>query len=135
MSVLKEITDEHSYLLNLLKNLEKCMRLEENIERGKVKKIMDELGYLWDKHEEKEEAVFSKLMRADNPFMYKKVLMEHRELRGHWKCLKQALREGNRRDIWITLDTDGRMIIEKFRKHISNEETLFENVENGRIIN
>ncbi|MEK6888857.1 MAG: hemerythrin domain-containing protein [Nanoarchaeota archaeon] len=86
--------------------------------------LFKEFGRMWKEHEEKEEVVFQALTKkVKGEFPEKMLLEQHRELKGHWLVLKKFM--GDPRSFAIALDTDGRMLIEKFKIHINYEEELF----------
>jgi hypothetical protein len=50
---------------------------------------------------------------------------EHIQLRGHWNILQQALGT-DKEALRVALDTDGKILIEKLREHITKENEFFD---------
>jgi predicted metal-binding protein len=50
------------------------------------------------------------------------ILDQHKELKGHWIVISKAIKSKNDQSMKATLDTDGKMLVEKLTKHIEEEE-------------
>ena len=89
--------------------------------------LFREFGKMWKLHEEKEEKVFSLLAKnVKGNFPETMLLEQHRELKGHWMVLNKFMEDPEK--FAVALDTDGRMLIDKFRRHINYEEELFNEI-------
>ena len=78
---------------------------------------------MWNKHEREEHERFD-----STPFHIEAMLLERdRQLRGHWRVLKRAVRLRDPLEMKVSLDTDGRMLYDKVRNHIQIEEELLHN--------
>jgi hypothetical protein len=81
------------------------------------------LQELWNDHEIKEARIFSNVYTINIP-LPEKMPFEHKILKGHKKVISDAIVSGNENEIKVALDTDGRMLIDKLKEHIQEEERL-----------
>jgi len=121
--LIEEIKEEHIQIRKILVGIlglinTKKLRIKE------LKARFHELGVLWNVHEAKEDHIFNHMSKRDFP-EEKSLIEQHRELRGHWKVLNDALDEGKDSEIRVSIDTDGKMLAEKFISHIDREERYF----------
>lgn len=122
MQQLGEIRKEHEQLLEYLSELESISNRNENIineTAAQLTKIFE----FWDAHEKKEERLFDTI---SNNFPVKSMKTSHKLLKGHWKVLNLTLRTQDLEKIKIALDTDGKMLADKLKRHILAEERLFD---------
>ena len=91
-----------------------------------IRSLLEKLGEYWDEHEVREERYFEELNKLGLNFPMVKMKIEHRQLRGHWKVIRAALDLKEDLELGVCLDTDGRMLIDKLRRHINAEESFFE---------
>ncbi|MBS3077206.1 hemerythrin domain-containing protein [Candidatus Pacearchaeota archaeon] len=124
-SALDIIRREHEKIFDILSEI--CSFLdEEEIDSLAIANLLHDFGIIWNSHELREERIFAEKNRAGG-FPEETMLVEqHRELRGHWMILQEAIGSGDEEKIRVALDTDGRMLIDKFRKHIQFEEEYFD---------
>jgi hypothetical protein len=122
--LLDEIREEHVQIRRILDKLlsivdAKRLRIED------LKSCCHELGVLWDVHEAKEDHIFNHMKETHFPWK-KSILEQHRELRGHWKVLNDAMESGKISEIKVAFDTDGRMLAEKFINHMAEEDVYMD---------
>lgn len=111
----------------LLDSLEEFTLEKENFNLEKLSRILKNIDTLWNTHEKEEEEFFKGINKWGVKFSNEKMLIEdHKQLRGHWKVIQDSLKNEDKQNIFITLDTDGKMLIEKFRDHINQEEKALE---------
>ena len=92
-----------------------------------IANLLRDLGNVWNSHELREERIFAEIMDNGGAFPEETMLIEqHKELKGHWTVLQDAVASGDKEKVQVALDTDGRMLIDKFRKHIEFEENYFD---------
>lgn len=123
------IKKEHDELRSILTQIEKIIGSENEEETMKVAHLLTAFKDLWDKHEIREEDFFDELadLGKHNPENAdERFVSEHRQLRGHWKILFDAVNSYDPAELKVSLDTDGRMLIEKFRNHMASEEIFFD---------
>lgn len=126
---LKQIHKEHQELLFLLKKFEEIIQKGEDKE--KIKFFLNNFGRFWNDHEKYEESFFEWFeQNSGKPFPLKKTLLEeHRILKGHWKIIQDSLKTNNEQKIETALETDGKMLLNKFIKHIEIEEDFLRDIE------
>jgi HD superfamily phosphohydrolase len=130
VEVLEIIKKEHELLGKILNDIESFLD-KENIDVSVVAGLLHDFGKMWNSHELREERIFAEKTKKDGSFPEETMLIEqHRELRGHWLVLQNALGSDDKEKIRVALDTDGRMLIDKFRNHISFEEEFFDSYKN-----
>lgn len=125
MLPLDTIEKEHKIIKIKLDEIEKAFSHEDN---KRILQILSNFESYWNMHEEREEKLidwFEK--KSGKKFPYgKTIINEHRQLRGHWKVLKEFLKHKKGPELQAALDTDGRMILNKIRKHIRDEDEFFD---------
>ena len=125
MYAVTEIREEHVIIkrrlraiLGMFGTVVKCREISDSLK---------EFENFWTRHEEKEEKYFDLFKKNGKKFPYHKTLVsEHKQLKGHWKVLQGFLENKSDLELEIALDTDGRMLIEKFLKHVDSEERYFD---------
>ncbi len=127
MEQLPILKKEHEEIRNILVALE-CL-IENNPTIYKVKEILNKLGEMWDVHEKREEAAFEFFEKEGIEMPFKTMFIaEHREFKGHWKVLNKYVSSSHAKILNVALETDGRMLIDKFRKHMALEEIFFNKI-------
>lgn len=125
MLPLEIIEKEHKVIKTKLDGINKAFSTND---REKIILTLSDFESYWKKHEEKEEKFldwFEK--KTGKKFPYgKTIISEHRQLRGHWKVLKDFLDNKSGPELQIALNTDGKMILDKIRKHVKEEDEFFE---------
>ncbi len=121
MTSIEAIKKEHIKIERELIEIETIID-EEDINYSNLIHIFKKLFNFWDAHEEKEDALLTKIVGDDK---VEKMLSQHKELKGHKKVIQDAINSGNESEVKATLDTDVRFFIDKVRKHISEEEKMF----------
>ena len=136
----------HLIIMVSLSNLRK-EHIKIGIEIDELEAIIssDEINYpnlihvfknlvpVWNSHEDKEEKLFSKLQKSYPELDFSivdRMLFDHKELKGHRKVVSDAISSGSEFEIKVALDTDGRMMIDKIRRHIKDENELFDIIQN-----
>ena len=100
---------------------------EDKINYLNVVRKFEDFKNIWDKHEKREEHLLYFFQQLGRPFPVESMFLEqHRELRGHWKVLENAMKLNDVKKLDVVLDTDGRMLINKIRGHINKEDRFFE---------
>jgi len=82
------------------------------------------LHNLWNSHEQKEEKLFAVLAKQNVHVPVERMVFEHRQLRGHKKVIEEAIKAASESEVKVSLETDGRMMIGKLRKHIKDENEV-----------
>lgn len=117
MPTISDIKKEHAKIEHILKNIE--LHLDNNNPIPNLISDLTRLNSIWNEHERIEEEIFNP--NSDFP-VEKMIIEQHRQLRGHWRIIAGSISEGDINKILVSLDTDGRMLIDKFRKHMNLEE-------------
>jgi hypothetical protein len=123
---IKIIKKEHEQIKSILYQMEQLIN-EDVIDVNAFSNLLTEFEELWNAHELREENLFIASKETGGVFPEETALIEqHREFRGHWKVLTDAAASRNADEIRIAIDTDGKMLIDKFIKHIGIEEDYFD---------
>jgi len=128
MISLSFLRKEHEMVERELIELEENMCSEE-INYANIKHVFSRLINLWNFHEEKEEKIFKDIKIKSSSFNIDKMVFEHRELAGIKRAILETLNSGSDIEIKASLDTDVRMLIEKLRNHMKDEETMLSNLD------
>jgi len=113
----------------LLDHLQETTISKENIDKEKLFRTLCNIEILWDNHKEDEEYFFKKFKREGFNIPFEAMFIEqHRQLKGHWKVLNKSLLHGDKNEIFTTLDTDGKMFVEKLKRHMDEEEKALKKV-------
>mgnify|MGYP001583585885 CR=1 FL=1 len=123
----EKLLEEHRQIERELDELEHAMNEDEDLNISHISHIFNQLHNLWNSHEEKEEEFFKQLSDNGANLPFSRFLFEHQELKGHKKVVHDAINSGSHLKIKVALDTDGRMLINKLRRHIEDEEELISN--------
>src|SRR3989344_479875 len=111
MHPVRKIKGEHAIIKNLLKEIESSIKT--NINRESLTNLLRKFESFWAQHEEREDKYFNWLSSYGEGFPYHKtIISQHKELRGHWKIIKNYLKDKNDLELRIALETDGKMLIE-----------------------
>lgn len=124
MQPISKIKREHIIINEKLNKIEQAIL--KKIHREDMKSLFHDFEIFWAQHEEKEEKFFDWFAQhgGEIPF-HKMIISQHEQLKGHWKIIKDFMETRSDNELEIALDTDGKMIIDKFRKHIEKEEEYF----------
>lgn len=123
MNFIEELKQEHEEIENELKELENIMQ-DGDINYSNLHHTFIKLCDIWNKHEEKEEIIFPIMEKEQIIIPVKKMLCEHRELRPHKNAIIKALLSGSQIEMKDALNNHAIVIIDKFRKHIEDEENI-----------
>lgn len=127
MDAIPLLKKEHKEMLNTLNEIESFMNKEKNDGLLTISNILKDFSVFWNRHEEREESFFELCKDVGKPVPDEKMLLhEHKELKGHWKILENYIKLKDPDKLRVALDTDGRMLIAKFKKHISKEEAFLD---------
>ena len=136
LDVIQEIKYEHLHINKVLSQIDFLIEKGSSRETGSLIDLFNNLSDFWNKHEIKEKQVFNFVKRHYHQHPGEIMIIgQHKELRGHWKVITQAIESNNLDKIVVVFDTDGRMLIEKFRKHMNQEEKFFKEFEHLKIKN
>jgi len=126
MELIKELKKEHAVLSKKIQALREMFGF--SLDRERIKLSLGDFEKFWNSHEEKEENFFNE--RKDLDFA-KMIIEEHLDLRGHWEVIQKYL---DKRDVAlkVALETDGKMILDKFEKHIKKEEEYFNSLSHSQ---
>jgi len=111
---------------NLIDLIESILDRKENQED--IIDLLREFQKVWDKHEREEDEFFTKLSGQVTNLPEKMFLKQHKELRGHWIVINKSIDPRNPDKFSVALDTDCRMLIDKFRKHFKEEEEIINKI-------
>lgn len=126
--LLERIKKDHLEMQAMLREIES--NINERMPREKILLLLDKLGHKWNIHEEEEEKLFNYLTKLGLTAPVKKtIIQEHRELQGHWKVLRLFVWNGENKKMYTALETDGKMLINKFYRHMEQEEKMFKQFE------
>jgi hypothetical protein len=123
------IKGEHKDLNVILDGVENIINSENDELLMNIEKQLIKFKELWDRHELYEEQFFDTLadIGRHNPTDAEEgFVIEHKQLRGHWKVIFDAIHSYDLADLRVSLDTDGRMLIDKLRNHMAAEEKFFD---------
>ena len=140
MTSLEILRKEHKALEIELKELEALISPEiDEIEGEEEEKEVNypnlthtikRLIEFWNSHEGKEEKFLREMEDKYQNLKFDTILFQHKELSGHKTVIMNAINSGNEFEIKVALDTDGRIILDKIRKHMKEENELFDKIEN-----
>lgn len=123
MNSIEKLKQEHEEIELELLELESIMQ-DEIINYTNLIHILKNLCKIWDEHELKEERIFPILKHEKIVIPVKTMLWEHKELRTHKNAIKKAIDSGSEFEIKEVLNSHGKTIIEKLRKHINDEDEI-----------
>lgn len=129
-SIIVGLKREHEGIKDILDEIERFINKAEEISPSKVEKTFEGLNSLWSKHEFKENRLFERFILRNNPVDGGEMFIDqHKELRDHWKIIREAIYSEDKGKIREALNKDGKILIDKFRKHIEEEEKFFRHLE------
>lgn len=135
MTSLGNLRKEHNVLEVELKELEALLPFdaeedgeEQEINYPNLVHTIKQLVNFWNSHEDKEEKFFKEISPKYPKLKCDRLLFQHKELAGHKKIIMNAINSGNEFEIKVALDTDGRIILDKIRKHMKEENELFDKI-------
>ncbi|MFH1307629.1 MAG: hemerythrin domain-containing protein [archaeon] len=118
---IESLMQEHESIERELVELETIMQ-SRILNYPNLIHVFKKLRNIWDHHEEKEEKVFPQLRKQRLLVSIEKMIFAHQSLRPHKDAITHAINAGNDFEIRRTLNVNGKVIIEKLREHIKNEE-------------
>jgi len=127
MTSITDIIKEHNEINIELSELDTIIE-EEEVNYSNLVHIFNKLEKLWNIHEEKEDEFFHKLKEKGVNLEINKLLFQHEELRGFRKVIRNAIKSGSEFEIKVAMDTDLKMLINKLRKHMKDEEEIFKKI-------
>lgn len=123
MNLIEKLKQEHEEIERELAELESIMQ-DEIINYPNLVHVLKTLCNFWDKHEQKEEGVFQILKHERIVMPVKAMLFDHKTLGVHKDALNKAINSGSEIEVKNALNTHGKIIIEKLRKHINDEDEI-----------
>jgi len=127
MNPIYDLKDEHKIIISHINKLQSYLNNPNFLEE--IGETINKFGKIWDSHETKEESFFEWFEKQGGTFPFKKTLLEeHREIRGHWQVIQNFLNSKDKEKLMVALNTDGQMLINKFKAHIGTEERFFDNL-------
>jgi len=124
MGIVFSLKKEHKEMYKKLDMLERS--INKKIDYLRLSKLFRDFQNLWNTHEEAEEFVFHVFVKDKRAI--EKMSFDHKSLRGHRKVLNDFIASGNEHKIRVALDTDGRMLIDKLKRHMKEEDKIFERI-------
>jgi hemerythrin-like domain-containing protein len=121
MNPIEQLEQEHEDIERELLELETISN-SESINYSNLAHVFKRLIPLWNKHEEKEEKIFPIMKKERIIVPVKKMLFDHKNLRVHKKAIMDAINSG--KGIKEALDNHIKVIIQKLREHIKNEDEI-----------
>ena len=121
----KDVKKDHKVIKKYLSRIIKTAK-KNKIDITSVKQDFKDLCFLWNTHEDKEDTFIPKNIEK-NSQKIEKMPLDHKELQGHDKVIRQALKSRDINKIKVALDTDGKMLFDKMINHIKYEENIFLN--------
>lgn len=123
MNALELLEKEHEDIERELLEME-AISESETINYPNLVHVFKKLHCTWNTHEEKEEKIFP-IMKKENIIVpVKKMLFDHKDLRVHKWAMNKAIESGSEFEMKNALETRGKAIIEKLRKHIEDEDQV-----------
>ena len=123
MNAIKMLEEEHRNIERELLELEAIMEAEE-INYSNLNHVFERLHNLWNSHEEKEAKIFQILKNEEIKMPVDKMMFEHSELSMHRKAMMAAIKSGSEINMKKALNSNGKIIIEKLRRHMEDEEGI-----------
>ena len=123
MNSIEEIKKAHEAIELDLRELEIIM-YSDGVNYSNLIHVCRHLTEFWDAHEALEKKVFSELARLDEKIPIRTIDFEHGELRVHWEAIKEARNSGSEFRVKEVLDSHGKALIVKLRKHMEFEDNL-----------
>jgi len=123
MNSIEKLKQEHEEIERELSELELIMQ-DEIINYSNLLHTLKNLVEYWDKHEQREERIFPILKHEKIIIPVKTMLFDHKILRVHKDAIKNAINSKSELKVKDALNTHGKIIIEKLRKHINDEDEI-----------
>ena len=123
MNPIDILTDEHEQIKRELIELE-TIADSDIINYPNLIHVVKKLCTIWNEHEEKEERLFPILEKERIKIPVEKMLCEHKELRKHKEEIQKAINSGSEIQMKNTLEISGKIIINKLKKHIDDEDSI-----------
>jgi len=123
MNSIEKLKQEHEEIERELTELELIMQ-DETINYSNLIHVLKTLCDRWDKHEQEEERIFPILKHEKIVIPVKSMLFDHKNLKPHRQAIQKSLLSGSEFEIKNALNNHGKIIIEKLRKHINDEDEV-----------
>jgi hypothetical protein len=121
METLEKIKEDHVILKSKIFDLDNTIKSKS--QREIIHHLFNEIETFWAEHEIREEEFFNEYEKSSPHFPFTAMFIkEHKELKGHWHVIKDFIENRNDKELHIALETDGQMLLEKFRNHINKED-------------
>ncbi len=125
VSLLKE---EHIKMKEMFLEIERFINGGSSVDYRKFGHHFKRLDEIWENHEKREDALIKEYAKKNNLIPEKSLSEKHRQLRGYWNSIRRALDAKDCEKLAMVLDTDGRMLLERFAFCIDSEEKFFEGI-------
>ncbi|HLD98431.1 MAG TPA: hypothetical protein VI815_03830 [Candidatus Nanoarchaeia archaeon] len=122
---LNKLKKEHGEIEHELQELEVILE-DREFNHSNFLHVFKKVCDLWDSHETKEKYFFENLNSEKMGISVKTLHFNNPELRGHKKVLQEAIKSGSEFELKVALDTDGRMLIDKLRRDMKNDDDLYD---------
>ena len=122
---IEKIKKEHEQIEREIVELETIME-DDQINYPNLIHVFRKLHNFWNSHESREEVFFEDIFEKNSKFPVDKIAFEHKELNGYARAIHDAIKSGDEAEIKVSLDTDGKMLLDKLKKHMEFEEILFD---------
>ena len=131
MNFIVELQKEHELIERELLEMETIIA-SETINYANLIHVSKKLTELWDKHEKEEERIFPLLKHEDIIVPVRAMFFEHSQLSPHRHALVNAINSANDSKIKEALDKHAKVIIEKLREHINQEDEVLYRITLGQ---
>ena len=119
----QEFKKEHELIERELVELETIMHTFP-VNYSNLVHVLKRLYPFWESHEEKESIFFKALAKKGYTIPIKKIFFEHGQLKKHRDNLLNALHSGSEDKTHDALMHDGKAMISKLRKHMTDEDWI-----------
>jgi len=125
MNPIDYLKQEHEDIERELIELETIINdMDNEINYPNLVHVFRKLHKIWNEHEKKEDEFFPILERKRINIPVEKMLFEHKLLRKHKTAVYKAFISGSEFEIKKALNNDLKIIIEKLREHINDEDDV-----------
>lgn len=114
---------EHEIIEDFLVELETIIHSQQ-LNYSNLHNFLNNFSKFWDEHEEKEEKIFQILEKEGFKIPTKKITFEHNGLRKYRDEISKAISSGSELKVKNCLNTLGKEMIMKFRKHLKEEDWI-----------
>jgi len=128
MGLLYNIISDHKKIRKMLIELENWADGKSNLSIEEISAKIKEIGKFWNEHEKREEQLFEELTKKNMSIPFEKLDTAHKDIKKYWNSITAALISKNNIRIKKVLEDDGRMLVKKIKKHMEDEEPIFENL-------